>query len=317
MKKVSVVIPAYNQAEFIRQTIESVISQTYTHLEIIISDDCSEDDTPEIIKQLANKDKRIKALFSSKNKGIPANFNKAFDACTGDYVAFLGGDDLMYTDKIEKQVNFLENNPDYVLCMHYTQFWDEKNKKKLNVHGKERPIPTWAPDWIFSPNTFYLKKFSSVIPSSCLARADYYLHARYDERLKYKHELLFTLDNYMHMPQGKWHVIPEILGEYRIHQENFSMKKENTANVFEDTFLLIAIANVRYPQLSKRLKNYSNYFLFERLLFNWIPQTYKKQYYHNAGLLKYLYLLFCKFLLKTNLLFHFHKPIGFIQKKIK
>ena len=81
--KVSVVIPTYNQVNFARNTIESVLAQTYKNLEIVLADDCSTDGTIDILMEFAERDNRVKLLLSDNNQGIPANFNKAFDAVSG------------------------------------------------------------------------------------------------------------------------------------------------------------------------------------------------------------------------------------------
>lgn len=294
--KVSVVIPTYNQEEFIEKTIESVLNQTYKNLEIIICDDSSLDRTVEIITEYSQKDNRIKALFSEKNQGISRNFNKAFDNCTGEFTAFLGGDDLMFPEKIEKQVSFLQQNLDYVLSMHYIDVFDSDTNKTLYTHGnvkKEGKLPENPLDWIFAVNWFR-KKYTSVIPSSCLARSDYYLAARYDERLYFKHELLFTLDAYMKNPVGKWHIEKEILGKYRVHSNNFSMQEKNMSLINEESLILYGIAFIRYPQLACRLKSYKNYTLFNQLLNNWgnkkDTKYYNNQFFLEAGVFKYIYL---------------------------
>ena len=304
--KVSVVIPTYNQEKFIAETIESVLNQTYKKLEIVICDDCSSDNTAEIIKKYSQKDNRIKALFSEKNQGISRNFNKAFDNCTGEFTAFLGGDDLMFPQKVATQVSFLQQNPEYVLSMHYIDIFDSDTNKTLYTHGtvkKEGKLPENPLDWVFAVNWFR-KKYTSVIPSSCLARSEYYLSARYDERLRFKHELLFTLDAYMKNPVGKWYIEEEVLGKYRVHQNNFSMQDKNKSLINEESLMLYGIAFIRYPQLGKRLKSYKDYTLFNQLLNNWIDKKersyYEKQFFIEAGFFKYLYLQLRRLLRKIK-----------------
>lgn len=108
-KIVSVIIPAYNIEKYISQTIESVIGQTYKDLEIIIVNDGSTDNTDKIIQEYAKKEGRIIAL-NQKNKGPSAARNYGFSVAKGDYFCIIDGDDIMMPEKIESQINFLENN---------------------------------------------------------------------------------------------------------------------------------------------------------------------------------------------------------------
>ena len=87
MKLVSVLIPAYNHENYIKECICSVINQTYQNLEILISDDCSTDNTAKEINKI--KDKRIKKYFSKENKGVVYSINKLLEHASGDYIAKL------------------------------------------------------------------------------------------------------------------------------------------------------------------------------------------------------------------------------------
>lgn len=304
--KVSVVIPTYNQEKYIAETLESVLNQTYKNLEIVVADDCSKDNTVQIISYYAERDKRIKPLFASHNQGISKNFNRAFDACTGKYVAFLGGDDVMFPEKIARQVSFLEDNQDFVLVQHDMELYDEANGKST-LHSQFYHIPTHPLDWVLNSNWLFLKKTVGVLPSSCLARKEYYLNGRYDERFKYKHELLFTLDDYANSPQGKWHVLPEVYGRYRLHETNFSRQKENTDLIQKESLMLYEEGMKRYPSLQKELKNYYLFFLFINLLHGWVKgndrDKYLRDFAQKSGPVKLFYLYLCIGLKKVNLLY--------------
>lgn len=314
---VSVVIPTYNQEEFITETLNSVINQTYKNLEIIISDDCSKDNTIKIIKEFAVKDARIKTFFSKENKGIPSNFNRAFDNCTGEFVAFFSGDDLMHPTKIEKQVQFLHKNEDHDLVMHEVDKFDSITNKTISIHKNtdKLTIPSSPINWLFPTKWLFYKKYTAILPTSCLARSKYYLHARYDERFKYKHELLFHLNNYMNKPNAKWGVIPEILGRYRIHENNFTNNTELAKLRDEEKFLIHAIVLEKYPTLVKKSRSFIHFTMFENLLFFEFEKKnkkYLKQFFHEAGIVKFTYLLICKLLKQLNILFPLFKIIRFI-----
>ena len=107
---VSVIIPVYNAGKFIEETILTAERQTYSKIEIVIVDDCSTDNSIEIIKGLAKTYNNIFLYENETNSGAGVSRNKAILKSTGQYVAFLDSDDLWVADKIEKQVNDLKNH---------------------------------------------------------------------------------------------------------------------------------------------------------------------------------------------------------------
>lgn len=107
---VSVIMPCYNSAAYIEETLNSIISQSYTDWECIIVDDCSTDNSVEIIKRLMNQDERIHLFINDSNNGAAYSRNKALSVANGKWIAFLDSDDLWSFDKLEKQIAFMEKN---------------------------------------------------------------------------------------------------------------------------------------------------------------------------------------------------------------
>ncbi|MEQ8540075.1 MAG: glycosyltransferase family A protein [Coleofasciculus sp. D1-CHI-01] len=108
---VSVIIPAYNAEAFIEKTLKSVLSQTYQNLEVLVVDDGSQDRTPEIIKSIAQHDKRVIVLHQ-KNAGVAAARNLGIETSQGEFIAPIDADDIWYPENLEKQVQcFLESDP--------------------------------------------------------------------------------------------------------------------------------------------------------------------------------------------------------------
>ena len=104
---VSVIIPTYNGSNTILRAINSVLNQTYSNLELIIVDDCSKDNTFEVIKSI--KDKRVRVLRHKNNKGGSAARNTGIKEAKGEYIAFLDDDDEWLSEKVEKQVKYLRS----------------------------------------------------------------------------------------------------------------------------------------------------------------------------------------------------------------
>lgn len=105
---VSIITPSYNCASFIGETIESIISQTYTNWELLITDDCSTDNSLEVICEYCNRDPRIKLLRLEKNSGAGIARNNSIKAANGRYIAFCDSDDRWYREKLEKQLKFMK-----------------------------------------------------------------------------------------------------------------------------------------------------------------------------------------------------------------
>ena len=106
---VSIIMPSYNTAKFISETIESVLAQTYPNWELIIVDDCSTDNTDEVVKPYLS-DPRISYIKNDKNSGAAVSRNRALRAAKGKWIAFLDSDDLWMPEKLEKQVSFMKEN---------------------------------------------------------------------------------------------------------------------------------------------------------------------------------------------------------------
>ncbi len=112
---VSVIMPSYNSAVYIAQSIETVIKQTYPHWELLITDDCSTDNTVEIVKRYTQKDNRIKLFVLEKNSGAAVVRNNSIKEAQGRYIAFLDSDDLWLPEKLEKQLIFMQKKG-YEFC---------------------------------------------------------------------------------------------------------------------------------------------------------------------------------------------------------
>lgn len=109
---VSVLMPVYNVAPYVKEAVKSIQDQTYRNIEIIIIDDGSTDNTPEIVEELAAQDDRIKFYENEKNLRIVKTLNRALDLASGEYVLRMDGDDISAPDRIETKLKFLEKNPD-------------------------------------------------------------------------------------------------------------------------------------------------------------------------------------------------------------
>lgn len=127
MPKVSIIVSVYGCEKYIGETIESIINQTVTDWELIIIDDNSRDDSAKVIQKYADSDARIRFIRNYENKGQCANLNHAIELSTGEYIAHTDHDDISASNRLEKQIKYMEDNPSCVLCgCGFDQFVDEK-----------------------------------------------------------------------------------------------------------------------------------------------------------------------------------------------
>lgn len=132
---VSIVIPVYNASKYLDDTIQTILNQTYNNWEATFVDDCSKDNSVDIIKKYQKTDKRIKLLLNDKNSGAAITRNNGINAAKGNYLCFLDADDKWASNKLEKQIIFMkENNCEFSFTGY--EFADENcmpNGKKIYV----------------------------------------------------------------------------------------------------------------------------------------------------------------------------------------
>ncbi len=140
--QVSIIMPSYNTGEYIKESIDSVLAQTYTSWELIIVDDCSTDNTEEIVSEYLS-DSRIRFLKNEKNSGAAVSRNYALREAKGRWIAFLDSDDLWHPEKLEKQIAFMLENDYHFSYTNYIEI-DEKSShngkcvtgpKRISKHG--------------------------------------------------------------------------------------------------------------------------------------------------------------------------------------
>jgi glycosyltransferase involved in cell wall biosynthesis len=133
---VSVITPNFNCEKYIAQTIESVITQTYENWEMIIVDDCSTDNSINIIEKYVNNEKRIKLIKLDKNSGVSNARNIGLQNAKGDYIAFLDSDDFWDKNKLQEQIGFIK---DQNIPLSYTSYIkiDEKGEKIGEIKAPE------------------------------------------------------------------------------------------------------------------------------------------------------------------------------------
>lgn len=198
---VSVIMPAYNAARYIEESICSVIAQTFTDWELIVVDDCSQDETCEIVERLAQKDSRIRLFQNEKNSGAAATRNRGFYLCSGKYVALLDSDDLWHPEKLERQIDLAEQTGAEVIYCSYGIIDDHGNKI--------------CDDFIVPEKTDLESSLTRMVISCSTALLSDRIVRKYQFDPSYYHEdLAFWFQLLMDGNQARG--VPEVLAEYRV-----------------------------------------------------------------------------------------------------
>jgi glycosyltransferase EpsE len=140
MAKISVIMTTYNDQNYVEQSIDSVLNQTFSDFELIVCDDCSTDDTPNIIKRKAGQDRRIRYIENEINLGFCKCLNLCANLATSPFLARMDSDDISLPDRLEIEYNFLSNNPNLAACGSSAFLFDEKGIWGLAIGEKQPKI---------------------------------------------------------------------------------------------------------------------------------------------------------------------------------
>lgn len=222
MPIISVLMPVYNGEKYLREAIDSILQQTFPDFELIICDDSSTDSSANIIHSY--RDSRIKIIYNETNLGIVKTRNRLFHEASGEYVSIMDCDDIACPQKLEKQLDFLKNHPDYGLC----GTWSKKINEQHHTVGY---IQMPEQDTDIRINLLFQSSFvqSSVMIKKTLGEHLYY---RDEFPVAEDYDLWERLSHHTLM-----HNIPEFLLFYRWHEENISQNKANLLNEKRDQII--------------------------------------------------------------------------------
>lgn len=207
---VSIIMPSWNTAKFIAESIQCVIDQTYQNWELLIVDDCSTDNTDEIVEPFLN-DERINYFHNEKNSGAALTRNKAMREAQGEWVAFLDSDDLWTPDKLEKQVKFMVNHG-YVLS--YTEY------EKIDEEDKPLNIYVTGPDVV---NKRKMYNYDYIGQLTMMYSAKHFGLIQIKD-IKKNNDYAIRLQLYK-KPGTEAHLLKENLAKYRIRKKSISHDK--------------------------------------------------------------------------------------------
>lgn len=218
---VSVIMSVYNTEElWLRQSLESILSQTLKDFEFIIILDCPTDNSAEIVNEYARKDHRIHVLVNESNLGLTKSLNRGLDVAQGKYIARMDADDVAFRHRLEKQYQYMENHPEVVVLG--TQICTSLDPK----HAMDKfPLCDWTPDQQVLKIRMLFRNAGVPHPTAMIRHDILLQHKiKYDERIKKSQDYKLWIDL---MPFGSIHVLNEMLLMYRVHEGQISADRMN------------------------------------------------------------------------------------------
>lgn len=236
--KVSVIMSAYNSGEYIEVAILSILNQTLKDFELIIIDDCSTDNAPEVIKKYQELDQRIVAIRNQANSGVAFSRNNGIKLAKASYIAVMDSDDIAYPERLEKQYKYMKENPDVALAGCGAEIMDE------NGRILKKRIGLTDPDEI---------KFRMLLRNPFIHSTVFYRKKHFEEFGGYDKEYEYSEDyNFFSALAVKHRLasIPEILVKYREGSPQSVTSESNTRKIQLENSYKINTANItRYLDL--------------------------------------------------------------------
>lgn len=212
---VSIITATYNSEKFISETINSILNQTYTNWELLITDDCSNDNTIEIVKSYTKDDSRIKFFKLEENSGAAVARNNSINYSHGKYIAFLDSDDQWENNKLEEQILFMKYNNIYFSFTAYIIIDDQGYPTGRTVDSSQKGS--------FSYKDMLAKK-ATLGCSTVMLNKNYFKGLMQMPELRTGQDYAFWLKLLKNTNQ-KAYILPSILTKYRITPNSISRNK--------------------------------------------------------------------------------------------
>ncbi|MEG8026100.1 glycosyltransferase family 2 protein [Sphingomonas aurantiaca] len=215
---VSISIISCNQQDYIAEAIESALTQTYPNVEVVVADDASTDETQAIIRRYERAHPgRVRGIFNPARLGITANSNVALFACRGDFVAFMGGDDVLLPDKIAAQVAWFKVDPRRRVCGHQVEVFYEDGS---------RPPHDFSPGLMAGSDAADILRKGFYCACAVMVRTSAMPAAGYEVQLPMVSDHMFWFESMLTngSSDGMFGFVPGIHARYRRHASNFTLR---------------------------------------------------------------------------------------------
>lgn len=212
---VSIITPTYNSSKYIRETIESVINQTYTNWELLITDDFSSDNTVKIVESYLRNDSRIKLFTLSKNSGPAIARNNSMNNSSGEYFAFCDSDDLWLENKLETQLGFMTQNNLSFCFTAYEIINHNGIPMSMTVDSSNSGVFTYSD---------MLKKRATLGCCTVMLRKKSFVGLLEMPNIRTGQDYAFWL-KLLKNTNHHAHILPKILSKYRVSPNSISRNK--------------------------------------------------------------------------------------------
>lgn len=264
--RVSIVIVSYNQLAFIDEALAGCVRQAddFPSLEIIVADDGSTDGTREAIARWIERHPTLIRLSGSvHNKGIAANFNAGLRDARGEYLAWLGGDDIMLPGKIARQVAVLDADMSASGCYHDAEVFSWPQNETQGLFSR-----------LYGGRAFTLSRIDAramldprvqMLPSTLLLRRDR-MPAAFDARFRFHNDYLFDFE--MIATGGPYVRMDGVLVRYRKHERSIGRDDVVRATVLEENLMGLGLLTARFPRFAGQIRKRAVYYLMLEALKN-------------------------------------------------
>ena len=246
--RVSVIMAVHNEERFLAEAVESVLAQSFTDFELIISDDGSTDQTPALARALAERDpERIRVLRAEQNQGKPFALNRALAEHRGEHIAWLDGDDVMLPGKLPRPVEVLDAERGAAGCSHDAEMFESDSGRMIGRFSHDHQRRTTAHRW----DRAAVRPHLQDAPVGDDDPLDAVPGGGFDERLTFTNDWLFDIEVFRH---GRCIAIDDVLVRDRRHGDNFTTRAQESGVSYEEGLMTMAIVTARYPQLQRRAR---------------------------------------------------------------
>ena len=241
LSRVTIIIPAYNRADYINQTIDSVLNQSFQDFELIVVDDGSTDGTYEKIKAYGSQ---LTLLEHSghENRGQSASINKALKVASGKYIIILDSDDFWELNKLQIQVDYLEANPEIGLVYTNGYGTDSHGEITYKYHSADHQEPN-------DPNAVLLDCYMALPVNAMVRKSVYDAVGFFNEeyRAAQDHDMLIRIAE-----KCRFDYLPDFLFYYRRHGDSISHTKLDVR--WTTGFKILEAARQRYPYKASTIR---------------------------------------------------------------
>lgn len=217
---ISIVTASYNYEQYIGETVQSVVNQTYSDWELIIVDDCSTDNSVDVIKSF--NDERIKLFVNEKNLGLKGTVKRGIKEAKGDWVVFLESDDKIMPDYLEKKIQITKKYPDVNLIFNDCEFFGDQDRVETFNHALKKTRS------ILCKKTYPSKMFYDFYHSNKIFTFSAVMAKREDLlKINFEPKLDCLLDWHLWIQLAylnKFYYLPEKLTLWRLHKNSYISK---------------------------------------------------------------------------------------------